>query len=611
MHFYIAFLATIVVSIVFTPLTMTSVDDLFKRPNLPSNSKRKFEPISDPGEVYKSVKLSTNGDVKGKTHVEDVNEEEVDDIEAGPELPPGGDEDEAQDDEEGRFFGGGVSKDTADVLDFMDEQDKEEPPEEKIDQAWLRRALTSLERRISKNSELRAKFEEDPQKFVGSEADLDADIKALSILSEHPELYKEFSKLGGAAQLVSLLAHDNTDIAIDAIEIISELLDDEVQAETTQGDALTEAMLDSDLPSLLEQNLARLDETNESDRNGVYHSLAVLESLASLNSISEKVIEGSSILRWLLDRARRKEVKVSQNKQYAAEVLAVFLQSSTTIRASALALNAIDALLQLLSAYRVKDPDKDSEEEEHVENLFDCLTCLVESEKGKQDLIEAEGVELLLIMLREGKFSKQRALRTLDHAMGGMLGASVCEHVVEAAGLKTIFGMFMKHLDHTAAEHILGMFASLLRLLPGDSAPRIRLLAKFTEKDHEKLRRLLKLRHEYAQRLTLVDHGIEAEKATLGKEENEAMAAEFLSRRLDAGLYSLQTIDVVIAWLIAENSSTRSLVTDLLAEHDETLKNIKTTLSEQLEGIDTMQEENNQDRKDAAEILQTLLDCLD
>lgn len=44
-------------------------------------------------------------------------------MEAGPALPPD-EPDEIIDDEEGRFFGGGITSDTADVLDFIDKQDE-------------------------------------------------------------------------------------------------------------------------------------------------------------------------------------------------------------------------------------------------------------------------------------------------------------------------------------------------------------------------------------------------------------------------------------------------------------------------------------------------------
>ena len=110
---------------------------------------------------------------------------------------------------------------------------------------------------------------------MGSEADLDADVKTLSILSEHPELYGEFVKLGCVASLVSLLSHENTDIAIDAIEIISELTDEDVEAEQSQWDSIVDAMFEADLLDLLHQNISRLDEDVESDRAGVYHVLGI------------------------------------------------------------------------------------------------------------------------------------------------------------------------------------------------------------------------------------------------------------------------------------------------------------------------------------------------
>lgn len=145
---------------------------------------------------------------------------------------------------------------------------------------------------------------------------------------------------------------------------------------------------------------------------------------------------------------------MSQNKQYSAEILAILLQSSPKNREKFISLDGIDLILQLLSQYRKRDPEKDSDEEEYVENLFDCLICLVDEDAGKEKFIEAEGIELAQIMLKEGKFSKPRALRVLDHAFGGIGGAPSCERLIESAGLRTVFGMFMKKVRKT--QHRLG-----------------------------------------------------------------------------------------------------------------------------------------------------------
>ncbi|KAG9657243.1 DUF1716-domain-containing protein, partial [Aureobasidium melanogenum] len=544
---------------------MTSIDDLFKKPSLPNGGiKRKFDG-QDAETAYKSAKLD----------VEDAPED--DDMEAGPELPP--DEDE---DEEGRFFGSGTNQHTNAALDFVDRADDgADIKAEKIDQAWVRRLGLSFERKINKNSELRAKYESDPSRFVASEADLDAEIKSLSILSEHPELYKDFAKIGCAASLVSLLSHENTDIAIDAIEIISELLDDDVQAEQEQWDALVSAMLEADLIDLLLANLDRLDENLEADRSGVYHSLSVLEALSSNSTIADTNAQ-EPILKYLLTRISRSEKSVSQNKQYAAEVLQVLSQASTLVRDRLISLDAIDKLLQLLSAYRKRDPERDSTEQEYAEDLFDTLTILSAPLPGKTAFLEAEGTELMLLMLKEAKFSKPRALKVLDHALSGSSGQPVAEKFVDAAGLKPLFSTFMKkNLEAADTEHVLGIFSALLRLLPGESSQRIRLLAKFVEKEYEKLDKLVKLRHEYAAKASVTDD-------------------------IDAGaaLYCLNTLDVILAWLVAEDAGARKRIIAGLADRDEGLETLKKSLQEQFEDVDTEEEGN------AAEMLTALIECL-
>ena len=262
---------------------------------------------------------------------------------------------------------------------------------------------------------------------------------------------------------------------------------------------------------------------------------------------------------WLLSRIQQKETPVSQNKQYAAEIQAILLQSSGKNREKFLGLEGVDVILQILSQYRKRDPEKDSDEEEYVENLFDCLICLVDEDAGKSKFLEAEGVELAQIMLKEGKFSKQRALRVLDHALGGLGGAPACGRLVEVAWLRTVLGMFMKNVcpvlsnrpnksiktelqqqENQTIEHLLGIFASLLRLLPGGSAERIRTLAKFMEKDYGKIEKLVNLRRDYASRVSPVEQVIEKERKNYSKDEQEVMATEWLSRRFDAGLFSIQ-----------------------------------------------------------------------
>ncbi|KAK0386670.1 hypothetical protein NLU13_6505 [Sarocladium strictum] len=592
---------------------MASVDDIFKSSG--HSSKRKLDPIRDPNEIYKSAKLTTDGASRHARVEDEPSQGNADDAdaEAGPGLPPGDDDDfgpemPPDDEEGGRFFGGGITAQESEVLDFVDGADAEAAAPDKIDAAWVRKTALNFEKHITKNAELRAKFEDQPQKFIASEADLDADIKALSVLSEHPQLYKEFAKLGCVESLVGLLAHENTDIAIDAVEIVGELTDEDVDAEDADWDVLVDALMEADLVGLIVSNFSRLNEEDEADRTGVYHALGVLENLCSRSAVATRLAENEKLIQWLLKRIQREESQVSQNKQYAAEILAILAQASPENRRKLITVDAIDTMLQLVAPYRRRDPDKGSEEEEYMENLFEALTCLADEPEGKLKFIEAEGLELCLIMLRDGKMSKAPSLRLLDHAVGGEGPCSeVSQKLVEAGGLKTLFTIFNKSQDHRILGHLLAIFASMLRHLPGQSAERIRTLAKFVENDYQKSSKLVKLHGELANRVRRAEEQNETErKATAGDEDDDELEVERLSRRLDAGLYNLQSVDVILSWLVAEDDGARAKIKKLLAERDESLDTLKATLTDQLKEMDST-DEKSQDLRD---MLGTLIEFL-
>jgi len=597
---------------------MTSIDDLFKSAN--GSIKRKFENPSqaDPTQTYKTVKLDS--DSKGKRPAQDAvaGEDEGSDgnnEEAGPSLPPDM-EDEEGDDEDGRFFGGGFDEDARDAMDYVDAQDGEDGIQDaKCDAIWLRKLALNFEKKVTRNASLRAKYEDDPTKFMESEAELDEGIKDLSIISEHPELYDEFAKSSAVAKLVELLAHENTDIAIAAIEIISELTDEDVGGEQEQWDTLVSAFLEADLISLLISNFSRFDESDIADASGVYHSLSVIENLLSQPSNIELIGEQIRLVEWLLDRIQKLEKPTSQNKQYASEIISILAQSSRKNRGRIAAANGVDIFLTNLAPYRRDDPEKDSDEEEYMENLFNCLSSVTEEPIGKAEFLKAEGVELCLLFVRDGKTSKSRALKVLDHACGYAEDLApeaantnstgnehekyikddlqpnsailVCEKVVESRGLKPLFSTFAKTKKNNPeqTEHILGIFASLLRSLPGNSDSRFRLLAKFLEKDYDKVTKLITLRQDYVTRLTAFDIKMKDRKMGLSKQEQEALEMENIPTKLSEGLYCLERIDAILAWLVAEDDGAKQAIVKALRERDESLVDVKKTLQAQLNGV--------------------------
>ena len=63
---------------------------------------------------------------------------------------------------------------------------------------------------------------------------MDEAIKHLLALSQAPHLYPELIQQNSLPSLLGLLGHENTDIAIDVVELLNELLDEELVTEDNE-----------------------------------------------------------------------------------------------------------------------------------------------------------------------------------------------------------------------------------------------------------------------------------------------------------------------------------------------------------------------------------------
>lgn len=461
--------------------------------------------------------------------------------------------------------------------------------------ADTRKQMLQLEKAMQQNQAMRLKYPTEPQRFIASEADLHEELRGLVVLTTNCALlYPEFVRLGGASALIELLSHENADIASAVIQVLEELTDDDVldsdaqPGEDTQRPGLeamhglVKALREGQILALLVSNLSRFNdkppasddaaalENYDSDVQGVYHTLSVLENVVSLEpDAAEELVSSTSLLTWLLDRMQY-AVRFDQNTAYSGELLAILLQDSEANRAALGEKGGIDALLKILAPYRKRDP-ADEEETEFMENVFDALCSCLLLDANKKRFLNDEGVELMVIMLKEKKQSRMRALKVLDHALSGAYGGPQCVRFVEVLGLKSLFAIFMLPTEHGAKgrahattaqdmEHVLGLIASLLHNLASDSAERVRVLSKFVEQDFSKIDRLLELRETMAARVQHAERTL-AEDVKMYKEqglEDDEIAELGYLRRLESGLYSLQLIDYLLAWLLMEDDGVRN-----------------------------------------------------
>ncbi|KAJ7276448.1 Catenin-beta-like protein [Mycena haematopus] len=578
------------------------IDKLFKVPKLPLG-KRKLPDNPSP-EMLKKIKMDTeappvpssstspaNGGAKGKRAVtmEEVPDDEDTDMDIG-DFAPGGDADYfAEEDDEGRFFGGGLTSEQKEILNIFDSAGtsgtQDDPDALTI--TSIRRMLLRFERAVNKNQDQRSKYPDDPTKFIDSEADLDSAIKALLPLAQAPALaYPELVKSGTVVLLIGLLSHENADIVIDVVEVIHELTDEDVGNEAEEEDEertseealkiLIEGLLENSILELLVDNLTRLNEAEESDRQGVFHILGIFENILGFNpELSTQLVAKTSIMSWLLTRIQSKTH--DENRGYAAELLSILLQNNRPNRLELGKKDGVETFLKVLSQYRRRDP-VDADETEFMENVFDSLCSALSEESIKELFLAAEGPDLMVLIMKEKLQARSRAIKTLDYAMSGSSGTASCEAFVEALGLKTLFSAFMGKTSKKqktgpappASEdtsHILGILSSLFSNIPSESPARIRLLAKFVEGTYEKVDKLLEIRDNATSRLKAADAEIEAEKKELIAADEEITSEEedtWYLRRLESGLFTLQTVDYILAWIAMEDDGVGLSLHDII-----------------------------------------------
>merc|ERR1719259_12956 len=426
-----------------------------------------------------------------------------------------------------------------------------------LDETGVKKILLGFEKKVSKNQEMRIKFPDQPDKFMMSEMELHDGLRELQNVSTVPHMYPIMVELNCVSTLLGLLSHDNTDIAVAAIDVIQELTDVDTMNESDEGaEALLQALFDNQVCSLLVTNLDRLDENVKEESDGVHNTLAIIENIVELKPEICKDVAEAGFMNWLIKKLKVK-VPFDENKLYASEILSILLQTEPENRKLFGELDAIDILLQQLAYYKRHDPGQ-SEEIEMMENLFDCLCSLLLETDNRDRFLRGEGLQLMNLMLREKKKSRAGALKVLSHALTGAEGTDNCIKFVDILGLRTLFPLFMKTPSRnkragvSSEEHeerTVSILASLLKNVTGNnnaSKQRERILVKFTENDHEKVDRLMELHDKYVAKVEAADNEIDDEIRTLEGTEAELGEDEIYMKRLDAGLFTLQLVDFII-----------------------------------------------------------------
>lgn len=433
-----------------------------------------------------------------------------------------------------------TDKEREDILRYVETEATEG---EVLDDAGVKKLVLNFEKKSLKNREMRIKFPDQPEKFMESELDLNEALQELSAVATVPDQYPLLVELKCVNSLLELLSHDNTDISTKVVQLFQELTDADILHESEEGaEVLITTLTDAEAPALFLHNLARLDEQVPDERDAVHNTLGIVENITEFKPELCIDVAKQGFLQWILKRLKLK-IPFDANKLYATEILSILLQNTPENRKLLGELDGIDVLLQQLAFYKRHDPSS-AEEQEAMENMFDSLCCALMETTNRDRFLRGEGLQLMNLMLREKKMSRNGSLKVLDHALAGPDGYDNCNKFVDILGLRTVFPLFMKTPKRKRLltvdqheEHVVSIISSMLRNCQGSQ--RQRLLAKFTENDLEKVDRLLELHFKYMDRVDRTEKNMENDNDDLDED------AQYLER-LSGGLFTLQLIDRII-----------------------------------------------------------------
>ncbi len=194
-------------------------------------------------------------------------------------------------------------------------------------------------------------------------------------------------------------------------------------------------------------------------------------------------------------------------------------------------------------------------------------------------------------------------MKTISYAL--LENEKNCARFVQIQGLKTLFAVYMnspKKEEQDYEEHVVSCIVSLLRFTYGEE--NLRIIQKFTENEGEKAKRLMTLHLKYYLKVYQFDKRVstgELQK-TLGTDDEE----EIFRERLDAGLFLLQQICLIIAYLLVspESDKIKEKIFDNLASRSIPPSTIGDILQFYAENVSA--DENDPERQRIVELIKQL-----
>jgi len=454
----------------------------------------------------------------------------------------------------------GIEKNQAEISNLINEAEKVAVIQ--MNDEGLKKLLGTLTQKYKKNMDLRLKFKNNPEKFAESEADLNAELKNIQMVTAYPNLLLSFVGNRGVELLMDILGHENSDISIDVASILKEFTEDDVILANKENIQFIEYMISKGMPLLLIDTIHRLNKSRDEDLEGIFNILSILLNIADYKpDICDFYSQQEKLMKWLISYVTSEDEKeLNDAKTCACELLSVILQHSKDAQKS---FGNSDNLLEILKEINRRCTGEYENSEDYNENLFNIIcSCLLLSE-NKENFAKFEGIQLMLKLMKCGHKNRRMALKTLDFALADM--PENCKIFINSLGLSYLFAIFMKkgyYYKNSAGkpiklkitesdlrkdeEHCVSIICSLFKYSKGVDHDRI--IYKFKDKECEKISVLCEMYDTY-----IASYKSYLEK--ISEVENENDRDKIYIEELDNGLFTFQLICIIVGMLIMEKDS--------------------------------------------------------
>lgn len=505
-------------------------------------------------------------------------------------------------------------------------------------------AAKSLESIYKKNSIMRAKFPNEPAKYMDSEVELYEQLTTLVAVATDTTLYRHVEKSNLMPILIQLLGHENADVSASVVSLFVEWMDPSLAADDAEVllilKRLGKIILLQGWETLV-INLSRYqtdDDTEDNNLKGVDNTLSLFENLMEVHTLTlpEGILDDetqsaagymareSAIFPWLFqqlelaDTSQPMKARCMELLAFASQNADVYdslpdwasiprLPSSNeesnepvTKKVKIAPINGIEILLLSIAQYRKKQPQSDLEIET-LENAALALSSCMALSKTNQNVsafLEAQGVELVVRCLKERVHAGGCCLKLLDFAGNDETQKKAAEGIVTAGGLKYLFPMFSgsripkpsqstslkekREWYQEATTQTIRIFYALAVQLDETSPEdaKSRFIAKFVDDAHKNCDRLVELLLEYDKRARIAEYKFCRSATDDQEKDDEQLSLAAFDAKLGGGGDLCHRLAAIAAFVCVNSKRCHERIISQLKMQQSGLSLVKDSLKE-------------------------------